>query len=73
MLRLTKLNGASIYVNPDLVRTIEQTPDTMLAMTDGQKLVVKESPEEVVDRLVEYRRRIVCDMPAVVRSAEGVS
>ena len=56
MIQLTKLNGISILVNPDLIRTIESAPDTLLKFIDGETLMVRETPREVINFLVAFRR-----------------
>jgi flagellar protein FlbD len=56
MITVQKLNNESIYINPDLLRLIEQTPDTLLTFIDGVKLVVRESPDEIITRIIEYRK-----------------
>lgn len=66
MVILTKLNGQSFTINDDLIETLEQTPDTVIVMTTGNKYVVKESPEEIIDKIVEFKRRI-----HVVENREG--
>ena len=58
MIHLTRLNRISLVLNAELIETIEVTPDTLISLTTGQKLVVLESAEEVVKRVVEYRRAI---------------
>jgi len=58
MVKLTKLNGSVIVVNADLVEFIEATPDCLLSMTTGRRLMVREGMEEVLDRLREYRRDV---------------
>jgi flagellar protein FlbD len=58
MIHVTRLDGTDVVVNADLIATIERTPDTMLALVTGVRLLVKEPVNEVVDRVVEYRRRL---------------
>lgn len=58
MVILTKLNDQTFTVNSDLIETLEQTPDTVVVMTTGNKYVVKESPKEIIDKIVEFKRRI---------------
>lgn len=58
MVMLTKLNGQIFTVNTDLIETLEQTPDTVIVMTTGNKFVVKETPEEVIDKIVQFKGRI---------------
>lgn len=59
MIRLTKLNGTSLVVNADLIEHIDITPDTVVSMTTGQRLTVRESVDEVVDRVIQFRRLIL--------------
>lgn len=56
MITVTRLNGTRFVLNAELIRTVEQHPDTMIKLTTGETLVVRESPEEVVERVVEYGR-----------------
>lgn len=56
MINVTKLNGSRLVINADLVEFIESTPDTLLTLTTGRKIMVKESMEVVVQKIVEYRR-----------------
>ena len=63
MIRLTRLNSAPIVVNSDLIEHVDITPDTVIAMTTGQVFRVQESVEEVIARVVEFRRRILEPAP----------
>ncbi|NLE28321.1 MAG: flagellar FlbD family protein [Phycisphaerae bacterium] len=58
MIKVTRLNGKPMIVNAELIRFIEQTPDTLITLISGDKLLVKESMEEVVRRAIEYSRSI---------------
>ena len=58
MIRLTRLNHAPIVLNSDLIEHIDITPDTVVTLTTGQILRVRESADEVVERIVEFRRRV---------------
>ena len=58
MIRLTRLNHAPVLVNADLIEHVEITPDTVISLINGHKLVVLESPEEVRDRVLDFRRAI---------------
>ncbi len=58
MIELTQLSGKTFWINPHMIEYIEKTPDTTLAMLGGKRHVVLESVEEVIARIVEYRRRI---------------
>lgn len=57
MVRLTRLNHAPIVLNSDLIEHIDITPDTVISMTTGQVFRVLETADEVVARIVEFRRR----------------
>ena len=59
MVRLTRLNHIPMVLNSDLIEHIDVTPDTVITLTTGQILRVRESAEEVVQRIVDYRRRIL--------------
>jgi flagellar protein FlbD len=56
MIELSRINGMVVHVNPDLIRYLEETPDTVLTFTDGEKLMVKEHVKEVVEKIVRFRR-----------------
>ena len=58
MIRLTRINHVSMLLNSDLIEHAEATPDTVISLSDGQKFVVLETLDEVVDRVVEFRRTI---------------
>jgi flagellar protein FlbD len=57
MIYITRLNHSPSLLNPDLIEHIEVTPDTVITLTNGQKYMVLEEPEEVVERVIEFRRR----------------
>ena len=58
MIHLTRLNGNPLVVNSDLIKYAESSPDTMLTLVNGEKIVVLESCEEVVRRTIAYRARV---------------
>jgi flagellar protein FlbD len=58
MIRLTRLNHVPLVLNSDLIEHIEVTPDTVISLTTGQKIVVLESAEEVMERVRQFRRSI---------------
>ena len=58
MILLTKINNAQVAVNCDMVQSIEETPDTVITLGNGDKVVVKERMTEIIEKIVEYRRRI---------------
>lgn len=58
MIRLTRINHVALVLNSDLIEHIETTPDTVISLTNGQTFVVLEPPEEVIRRVIEFRRAI---------------
>jgi flagellar protein FlbD len=58
MIRLTRLNNRPLVVNSELIKFIENAPDTVITLITGEKIVVLESAEEVMTRIVDYRRRL---------------
>ena len=58
MIQVTRINQRPLVLNSDLIEHIEATPDTVITMTNGQKLVVTDSAEEVIERIVAFRRAI---------------
>jgi flagellar protein FlbD len=59
MIRLTRLNHVPLIVNADLIEHVEVTPDTVVALTTGQKFMVLESAEEVVEKVIQYRKALL--------------
>lgn len=58
MVELTKLNGTQFLVNADLIETVEETPDTVITLTNGRKIIVKERRQEVKNLVKSYKRDI---------------
>jgi flagellar protein FlbD len=56
---LTRLNGLSMAVNSDLIKLIESSPDTVITLLTGEKVVVRESTEELISRIIAFRRTIL--------------
>ena len=59
MIQLTRLNGRAMIVNSDLIKTAEASPDTMLTLINGEKVIVREEIAEVVERILAYRARLL--------------
>lgn len=59
MIHLTRINHKPLLLNSDLIEHIEATPDTVITLTNGQKLVVTDSQEAVVEKIIEFRRSIL--------------
>lgn len=58
MIKLTLYNDADVIVNADLIESVERTPDTLITLTTGKKIMVREAVEDVVNKVVFYRRLI---------------
>lgn len=58
MIRLSRLNKEAFYVNCDLIEFVEETPDTVVSMVSGRKLVVSETAEEIRRLVIEYKRQL---------------
>ena len=61
MIEVTKLGGQKILVNPDLLEIVEETPDTVVTLTTGKKIIVKESRQEIKNLVKSYRKDIFAD------------
>lgn len=57
MIKLTRLDGQAFILNADLIRFVEQRPDTFVTLTSGERIVVLEPMDQVVERAVEYQQR----------------
>lgn len=62
MILLRRLNNAVIGLNADLIERIDATPDTVITLVDGKKYVVAETPEEVVERIIEFRANVLASV-----------
>lgn len=58
MIKLNRLNGELLVVNNDLIEMVEQTPDTVITLTTGKKIVVKESVDEVIEKAAKFKNKV---------------
>ncbi len=58
MIVLTRLNGATVAVNPDLITVIDVTPDTTLSLLNGDRLIVRQTLDELIAKVVEFRQTV---------------
>jgi len=58
VIEVTKLNSKKIVVNAEMIETIETTPNTIITTTTGKKIIVLEMVEEIMDLVIEYKRKI---------------
>ena len=58
MITVRRLNDRTVVLNADLIKMIESTPDTLITLINGDTLMVRESLEEVVDKAIDYARKV---------------
>ncbi len=58
MIKLTRLDGSELFINPDLIETMEETPDTHIALLNGNRYLVLEPTRVIIDRIVAFKARI---------------
>lgn len=68
MIELTRLNGKPMVLNSDLIKTAEASPDTMLTLINGEKLIVREDLAEVMERIMNYRAHLLATVARHVPS-----
>ena len=59
MIILTKINDVEIVINPDLIEIMQETPDTTITLTTGRKLIVKESVDDIIDKIKIYKKQLL--------------
>ena len=59
MIRVTRLDGSEFMLNAELIALVERTPDSVVTLVNGDKFVVREPLDEIRDRVLDYRRRIL--------------
>ncbi len=59
MIQLTRLNNHPLAINSDLIKFVEQAPDTVITLVNGEKIVVRESAQDVLERVVQFRRSVL--------------
>ncbi len=65
MIRLTRLNDKNFFLNQDLIEFIEETPDTVLTLLSGKKVVVLEKAEAIIDLIIDFRKRTYVERPYI--------
>jgi flagellar protein FlbD len=58
MIKLTRLNDSELVINTDLIEFMEAIPDTIISLTTGKKIMVKETVDDVIAKVEDYKRRI---------------
>jgi flagellar protein FlbD len=70
MIKLTKLNGQMEVVNAELIESAEVTPDTIIRLTTGRKLVVRENIDEFISKVVDYKRSVASKVTVIERTTQ---
>ena len=70
MIGVSRLNGKAYFINPHLVEFIEETPDTVITLTTGKKIVVDEDARQIVEKILDYRAEIAARLPRIVTGDE---
>ena len=65
MIKLHRLNGQEILINADLIEMVFADTDTIICLFGGNRLIVQESPEEVQNRVIEYKRKVYSSGPEI--------
>ena len=58
MILVTRFDGSTFYINAELIRTIEHTPDTVITLTSDYKLIVRDSAEQIISRIIQYQQQV---------------
>lgn len=66
MIDVLRLDGKKYWVNPHMIESMETTPDLTLTMLSGRKIIVKNSPDEIIEKIIEYRQKIGIDRQEVL-------
>lgn len=61
MIAVTRLDGSALWLNIDLIESVEPTPDTLISLSNGDKLFVRETPAVILDRVIGFKRAIHAD------------
>lgn len=73
MIQLTRLNNSTITVNSDQIKFVEQSPDTVITLLNGEKILVRESVEQILERVIQFRQRVLAGIvPWTVSVAKPV-
>jgi flagellar protein FlbD len=59
MIYITKLNSEEIVINSDLIEVIEETPNTIITLTTGKKIIAQDSSKEIVKKIIAYKRKLI--------------
>lgn len=58
MIEVERLNGSKYFLNPHMIESMESLPDLTITMLSGKKVIVRNSPEDIINKIVDYRKKI---------------
>ncbi len=68
MIKITELKGKVKFINSELIESIEQIPDTLIALTNGTSIIVQEKPEKIIELLISFKKEVVAQQTIVIHS-----
>lgn len=71
MIRVSRINGTEFFINAELIQSVESTPDTIISLTTGVKVIVHEPAAEVVKRVVDYRKKVYSSRYVITAATTG--
>ena len=69
MIQLTRLNNSRLAVNSDLIKYVEEAPDTVITLLNGEKLLVRETTEQIIERVLDFRRSVLTAISSATASS----
>jgi flagellar protein FlbD len=73
MIQLTRLNNTRLAVNSDLIKYVEEAPDTVITLLNGEKLVVRETTEQVIERVRDFRSSVLTAVSGMTEEATSTA
>lgn len=73
MIRITRLNGQPVYLNSELIKLVENSPDTVITLTNGEKIIAREGAEQIAQLVLEVRRAASAGVAASDAEVDGAS
>lgn len=70
MIYVKRLNNKPLYINSDLIEFIEETPDTVISLTTGKKMVVEDSASDILEKIIEFKKRLYTNLPQILNTNE---
>ncbi|HHI02814.1 MAG TPA: endoflagellar protein [candidate division Zixibacteria bacterium] len=58
MIKVTRIDNSELIINSDLIEFVESSPDTIISLTDGKKIIVRETPDEIIEKVAQFRRLV---------------